>query len=107
MATPAVNETYFEKLREERPEYESALIIWREKLSPVLAEMEETRKRVVRRAYMRIFPKIRPHKKRCFRQCFRRCLRRCFPQFAAIVRAISGEAPWFRSQHQGFRETLI
>ncbi len=53
MATPAVNETYFEKLREERPEYESALIIWREKLSPVLAEMEETRKRVVRRAYMR------------------------------------------------------
>jgi hypothetical protein len=53
MATPAAIESYFDHIRADRPEYEPAMVIWSDKLSPVLSEMEETRKTVIRRAVVR------------------------------------------------------
>lgn len=49
----AMMSVYFDKIRDQRPEYESAVTIWTDRLSPELERMEEERKAVIGRAIKR------------------------------------------------------
>ena len=49
----AALDIYFDSIRSQRPEFESAIPIWKDRLSPVLEEMEARRKAVLDRAFNR------------------------------------------------------
>ncbi|MGB3627398.1 MAG: DUF3137 domain-containing protein [Henriciella sp.] len=53
MSMQAMMSVYFDKIRDQRPEYETAVTIWTDNLSPELERLEAERKTVISRAYKR------------------------------------------------------
>ncbi|WP_084419828.1 DUF3137 domain-containing protein [Henriciella litoralis] len=51
MTIQTMLDAQFERMRSQRPEYDTAIIIWRDKLEPVLADLEVRRKATVSKAY--------------------------------------------------------
>ena len=49
----AALDIYFDSIRSQRPEFETAIPIWRDRLSPALEVMEAERREVIGRAYKR------------------------------------------------------